>query len=75
MRQGRKAGRKMAVLYECDPAKNRECRKVGCAFEPGNPVGFCSVTFREEFARLDENGKPIPHKKGKAGKENGRKKD
>lgn len=49
-----------AIMYYCDPEKNTECRKIGCAhtmtLEEG---GVCFITMQREYARTDENGDPV----------------
>lgn len=40
------------ICYLCDPNKNKECRKTSCQKR-------CFCTQKEEYAMLDENGKPI----------------
>ena len=49
-----------SVYYECDPGKNTSCKKWMCHKEGRmkckNP---CRITRHEEFAKLDEKGKPI----------------
>lgn len=44
--------RKKKTLYLCDPSKNKECTKQTCQIK-------CKVTTKVEFAKLDNNGKPV----------------
>lgn len=37
------------TLFECDPVKNRDCRKTGC-FINGGP---CHMTNKLKYARVD----------------------
>lgn len=49
-----------ATLYWCDPEKNTECLKAGCAYLLTRADGgVCSATFRREFAREYGNGEPM----------------
>lgn len=49
-----------ATLYWCDPEKNTECQKKGCAYLLTRADGgICSATFRREYAREYENGEPM----------------
>ena len=53
-----------ATLYYCDPEKNTECRKTGCAHVlTKTEGGVCFITLREEYARLDSNGRPMIYQK------------
>lgn len=56
-----------AILYYCDPEKNTECRKMGCAhLFTAIEGGVCFITLKKECARLDRNGNPMiydPEKK------------
>ena len=49
------------TFYRCDPEKNTECRKRGCALvkKRGRTAGECEATENPEFAQLNEDGKPI----------------
>lgn len=48
------------VLYECDPEKNKRCRKTNCLFNKALKVpGACHNTFDLNCARLDGAGQPI----------------
>lgn len=40
------------TFYVCDPSKNRTCTKNTCQVR-------CKLTPDVEFAKLDEDGKPI----------------
>lgn len=58
-----KNDRGSAVLYYCDPEKNTECRKMGCAhLFTRTEGGVCFITFQREFARTDGNGRPLIYK-------------
>ncbi|MBP3798022.1 MAG: hypothetical protein J6I46_09660 [Ruminococcus sp.] len=46
-------------LYLCDHAKNTECPKTSCKYDPNAKFGECTNTTKKEFAKLDENGEPI----------------
>ena len=50
-----------AVLYWCDPEKNTECKKNGCALvsKRGKKAGDCTLTCKRECAVLDEEGRPV----------------
>lgn len=43
---------KKDILYLCDPCKNTECQKSACQKQ-------CKLTAKREFAKIDEDGKPI----------------
>ena len=45
----------MTKLYKCDPEKNKECAKSIC-FLYGGP---CELTRHIEWAKTDQDGKPI----------------
>ena len=49
------------TYYKCDPEKNTECRKTGCALikKRGKVPGDCAATSNPDFAVLNEEGKPI----------------
>ena len=49
------------TFYECDPEKNTECKKRGCALvkKRGVKAGECRATSKPECAALDEEGRPI----------------
>lgn len=49
------------TFYECDPEKNAECKKRGCALvkKRGVKAGECRATSKPECAALDEEGRPI----------------
>ena len=47
----------MKILYRCDPEKNTECRKRGCAKE--KKAFRCKCTSNPDYAVKDNNGKPI----------------
>ena len=48
---------KIFELFLCDPQKNIACAKNNCRFR--NAEKDCKYTPREEFAKLNKNGKPI----------------
>ena len=49
------------TFYRCDPEKNTECKKRGCALvkKRGKISGECAATSNPDFAELNEDGKPI----------------
>ena len=47
------------ILYKCDPDKNTACRKTHCKYDPCVVNGECDSTSQEQYAVLDDNGKPI----------------
>ena len=50
------------TYYVCDPEKNEECKKRGCAHAQKRgkkPAGDCRATSNPEYAALDGEGKPI----------------
>ena len=49
------------TFYRCDPEKNTECRKTGCALirKRGKKPGECSATKKAECAALSEDGRPV----------------
>ena len=49
------------TYYKCDPEKNTECKKRGCALvkKRGRIAGECEATSNPDFAKLNEDGKPI----------------
>ena len=47
--------------YLCDPDKNTECRKTGCVHNAAAIMKSCERTSHPEYAKLDEEGKPIIH--------------
>ena len=49
------------TYFRCDPEKNTECKKRGCALvkQRGRKSGDCYVTEKAECAALNEAGKPI----------------
>jgi hypothetical protein len=61
--------REEKTWYRCDPEKNKECRKRTC----GLYGGPCIRTSKEEYAKLDTDGKPIiePGLRELRGKEHG----
>ena len=40
-------------LYECDPEKNKDCKKTECMYNKVNP-GKCHLTSRKEFEKTEE---------------------
>ena len=42
------------VLYECDPMKNKLCKKHSCAHSPLSDKKLCRYTTNREFA-IDPN--------------------
>ncbi len=51
------------TFYRCDPEKNTECKKRGCALirGRGKKAGSfrCEATDNPEYAALNEEGRPI----------------
>ena len=49
------------TFYRCDPGKNTECKKTGCALvkKKGKCTGKCEATSNPKFAQLNEDGNPI----------------
>ena len=50
------------TFYRCDPEKNTECKKRGCALTKGKKkVGpfRCEATSNPDYAALNEEGRPI----------------
>ena len=47
------------TLYLCDHTKNIECPKTSCKYNPDAKIRECTRTLKKEFAKLDENGKPL----------------
>ena len=50
------------TFYVCDPEKNKECKKTGCAHvtrRGKKTAGDCRATSNPEYAALDGEGKPI----------------
>jgi len=49
------------TYYRCDPEKNKECKKRGCALvkKRGVKGGDCRATHKPECAELNEAGKPV----------------
>ena len=49
------------TYYKCDPEKNTECRKTGCALvqKRGRKSGECRATSKPECAVLNEEGRPV----------------
>ncbi len=49
------------TYYKCDPEKNKECKKRGCALVTarGRRPGECEATSNPEFAVLNEEGRPV----------------
>ena len=49
------------TFYECDPEKNKECNKRGCALMKtrGRKAGECRATSKPEYAVLNEEGRPV----------------
>ena len=52
---------RLETYYLCNPEKNTECKKRGCAFAKGRgkKPGPCSATDKPEFAVLNEEGRPV----------------
>ena len=52
---------RQTTYYRCDPEKNTECKKRGCALVKGRgrKPGQCEVTDNPEFAVLNEEGRPV----------------
>lgn len=49
-----------APLYWCDPEKHVECDKRSCSHILTRlEGGVCEATYYEEYAMLDESGKPM----------------
>ena len=48
---------KRIILYKCDPEKNTGCSKTHCKYYL--KYGECEGTSKEEYAVLDDKGKPI----------------
>lgn len=46
------------ILYECDPAKNKGCRKSWCGWKKTG-IDRCYLTSEKEYAKLDKYGNPI----------------
>ena len=46
--------------YLCDPAKNPDCSKTCCCFNPDAMHHTCFVTTDPDTAALDEHGRPVP---------------
>lgn len=44
------------ALYVCDPAKNTECK---AAVDGVCTSEFCDYTSKQEFARLEKDGRPM----------------
>ena len=44
-----------AVLYLCDPQKNKNCKKTSCYLNHGE----CRCTGEREYSVVDENGKAL----------------
>ncbi len=40
-------------LYECDPEKNKDCKKTECMYNKVNP-GKCHLTSHKEFEKTEE---------------------
>ena len=49
------------TFYRCDPEKNTECKKNGCALvkKRGKTAGECAATSNPDCAVLNEAGKPV----------------
>ena len=50
------------TFYRCDPEKNTECKKRGCALIKGRKKAGsfrCEATANPEYAVLNEEGRPI----------------
>lgn len=47
-------------LYLCDATKRPQCRATACYVNGG----CCKLTQYKEYAKTDENGKPIEYKEG-----------
>ena len=49
------------TFYQCDPEKNTECKKRGCALVKtrGRKAGKCKMTSDPDCAVLNEEGKPV----------------
>ena len=52
---------KTTTFYQCDPEKNKDCSKRGCALVKtrGRKAGECSATENPKCAVLNDAGKPI----------------
>lgn len=51
-----------AIMYFCDPEKNTECRKMGCAHTLTlDEGGTCFITFNRDYAMTYDNGIPITY--------------
>ena len=46
------------ILYECDPEKNKECRKSWCGYRIAG-IDRCYLTTKKKYAKLDKYGNPI----------------
>lgn len=49
------------TFYRCDPEKNTECNKRGCALvkKRGVKAGRCEATADPACAELNEAGRPV----------------
>ena len=50
------------TYYVCDPEKNTECKKRGCALIRGRKKAGsfkCEATANPEYAVLNEEGRPV----------------
>ena len=49
------------TFYQCDPEKNKECSRRGCALVKtrGRKAGECRATSKPECAVLNEEGRPV----------------
>ena len=52
---------RLETYYQCDPEKNTECNKRGCALvkKRGKAPGECRATGNPEYAVLNEEGRPV----------------
>jgi hypothetical protein len=46
------------ILYECDPEKNKFCRKTLCWWKKTGD-NRCALTSVKKYAKLDKYGNPI----------------
>lgn len=47
------------MIYVCDPAKAKTCRKSACRQNPYSAVPACEWTGNPEWAKTDAAGNPI----------------
>ena len=52
---------KQITYYQCDPEKNKECKKTGCALVKarGRKAGDCKATVNPKYAVLNEEKRPV----------------